>query len=73
MDLTGADDCFAVGCTYKYRNAGPGAPAFIYVAPHHAEAARLPAGWMGHAAPFAFEADITPLLASSGCASERPR
>ncbi len=55
----GAD--FAVGCTYKYLNSGPGGPAFIYVAPRHQEAAR-PAlsGWLGHEAPFAFDLDYRP-------------
>jgi len=58
VDVTAADADFAVGCTYKYLNGGPGAPAFIYVAPRHAQAA-LPAlsGWMGHRAPFAFDLD----------------
>ena len=52
---------FAVGCTYKYLNSGPGGPAFIYVAPRHAEVAR-PAlsGWLGHEAPFAFDLNYRP-------------
>ncbi|MGP3697328.1 kynureninase [Rhodobacter sp. NSM] len=55
----GAD--FAVGCTYKYLNSGPGGPAFIYVAPRHGERA-VPAlsGWLGHEAPFAFDLGYRP-------------
>ncbi|MDU8928987.1 kynureninase [Alisedimentitalea sp. MJ-SS2] len=61
VDLAGANADFAVGCTYKYLNGGPGAPAFIYVAPRHAEATS-PAlsGWLGHDAPFAFEQSYRP-------------
>ncbi len=61
VDLRGAKADFAVGCTYKYLNSGPGGPAFIYVAPTHAEVAR-PAlsGWLGHAAPFAFDLSYRP-------------
>jgi len=61
VDVAGADADFAVGCTYKFLNGGPGAPAFIYVAPRHADNA-LPAlsGWLGHDAPFAFEPAYRP-------------
>lgn len=61
VDLLGADADFAVGCTYKFLNGGPGAPAFIYVAPRLVEQAR-PAlsGWFGHEAPFAFDPDYRP-------------
>jgi len=52
---------FAVGCTYKYLNAGPGAPAYIYVSTRHIEQARQPlSGWWGHADPFAFEDEFRP-------------
>jgi kynureninase len=61
VDLAGAGADFAVGCTYKYLNSGPGGPAFIYVAPRLQDSVR-PAlsGWLGHAAPFAFDRDYRP-------------
>lgn len=52
---------FAVGCTYKYLNGGPGAPAFIYVRPDLANKVRPAlAGWLGHEAPFDFDLDYRP-------------
>ncbi len=59
LAAAGAD--FAVGCTYKYLNSGPGGPAFIYVAPRHQDRAR-PAlsGWLGHESPFAFDLAYRP-------------
>lgn len=61
VDLSGSHCEFAVGCTYKYLNGGPGAPAFIYVRPDIAERVE-PAlsGWLGHDAPFAFERGYRP-------------
>jgi kynureninase len=52
---------FAVGCGYKYLNGGPGAPAFIYVAPRLlAESGQPLQGWWAHAAPFDFELGFRP-------------
>jgi len=51
----------AIGCTYKYLNGGPGAPAFIYCASRHLPHVSQPlSGWWGHARPFAFDTTFTP-------------
>lgn len=61
VDLAAAGANLAVGCGYKYLNGGPGAPAFLYVAQALQEQLSSPlSGWLGHAAPFAFEADYRP-------------
>jgi kynureninase len=61
VDLTSAKADFAIGCGYKYLNGGPGAPAFVWVNPKHAERFWQPlAGWWGHATPFAFTPDYRP-------------
>lgn len=61
VDMAGSSAEFAVGCTYKYLNGGPGAPAFIYVRPDLADAIDPAlAGWLGHEAPFDFDLDYRP-------------
>jgi kynureninase len=61
VNVLDADADFAAGCTYKYLNAGPGAPSYVYVNEKHLERIR-PAlsGWLGHEAPFSFDLDFRP-------------
>jgi len=61
VDLAGGDADFAIGCTYKYLNGGPGAPAFLYVREDLQSRVKPPlAGWWGHEAPFAFDLQYRP-------------
>lgn len=61
VDLNGAGADFAVGCTYKYLNGGPGSPSFLFAARRHHAAMRQPlSGWWSHEAPFAFDRDFRP-------------
>ncbi len=60
-DVTAAEIDLAVGCSYKYLNGGPGAPAWVYVAPRHLATISQPlTGWLGHAAPFQLEQGYRP-------------
>lgn len=61
VDLNGSKADFAVGCTYKYLNGGPGSPAFIWVAPRHQDQFWQPlSGWWGHSRPFDMAVDYLP-------------
>jgi len=65
LDIAGSGAEFAVGCSYKYLNGGPGAPAFIHARPDIVE--RIDpalAGWLGHAAPFAMEPGYRPAMST---------
>jgi kynureninase len=61
VDLTAAEADFAVGCTYKYLNGGPGSPAFIWVPRRHqAQFSHPLTGWWSHARPFAMAHGFLP-------------
>ncbi|PFH08454.1 kynureninase [Collimonas sp. PA-H2] len=62
IDLHAANADFAVGCTYKYINGGPGAPAFAWIAPrHHAQFRQPLSGWWSHRAPFTMQPGFAPV------------
>ena len=59
LNTSGVD--FAIGCTYKYLNGGPGSPAYLFMATRlHNQIQQPLTGWWGHADPFAFERDYRP-------------
>ncbi len=61
VDLNGAAADLAVGCSYKYLNGGPGAPAFLYVRRDLQDELRNPiSGWIGRRDPFDFALDYAP-------------
>ncbi len=61
VDLNGANADYAVGCTYKYLNGGPGSPGFIWVSARHQDRFWQPlSGWWSHATPFAMAEAYTP-------------
>ena len=73
LSLRSSGARLAAGCTYKYLNGGPGAPAFVYV--EHNLASRLASplpGWMGHDSPFSFTPDYTPRAGTARFASGTP-
>lgn len=54
IDLDGSGADLAVGCTYKYLNGGPGAPAYLYIRTEHQDRLRTPIqGWFGQRDQFA--------------------
>ncbi len=71
LDKWGVD--FAVGCTYKYLNGGPGAPAFAYASRDMLDRVRQPIwGWMGHRASFEMGPGYEPAAGSRALLSGTP-
>jgi kynureninase len=73
VNLNGCNVDFAVGCTYKYLNGGPGSPAFIFAAKRHQNKASQPlSGWWGHSDPFAFSRDYaaSPNISQMACGTQ---
>jgi kynureninase len=71
LDACGAD--LAAGCSYKFLNGGPGAPAFGYVASRlQGELSQPITGWMGHADPFAMGPGYVPAPGIRGFISGTP-
>ena len=63
----------ATGCTYKFLNGGPGAPAFVYVRDDLAAKLRSPiSGWFGHVQPFAFVSGYAPTEGAARFAAGTP-
>lgn len=61
VDLGRANADFAVGCTYKYLNGGPGSPAFVWAAARHLDHIAQPlSGWWGHRKPFEMAVSYEP-------------
>jgi kynureninase len=61
VELDACEVDLAVGCSYKYLNGGPGAPAWLYVAERHQDSMTQPIqGWMGAQDPFLMGPTYTP-------------
>ena len=72
IDLSEAEADLAVGCSYKYLNGGPGAPAFIYVSQKNNLFSNPIAGWYGTENPFQFDFDGQPATGAAGFITGTP-